>query len=1217
MPFQQSTSENNNDTVKKIPVTYPLDKLESNVAQTWSSLEVLSQDFAQMWDQIEKLESVMSLQRQIISTGNEPYSTDIAQNNFVSKNTKPAGENQTQFLRNIPLVSHTDTHNSWSDFFNMPVTNENHERNIKSHISATDEYSSIDRNNLNKGDVPTIRFQTYCDKSENKYEKNINLNGVTGVGFNYSCSESNNLADDQTFAYRAKIENEHRHHYLSESSNLPKSQSWLGLDDAFKNDLHYNQASLRTYYSPQPKRKSTAQFSNVGCSCPILDSCSNTNVSPASSTSYLSRGTEYSVFSKSDYFSPVENRYSTNPFLSNNDDNSVTHTSVEHYINTDNFIVRPTSLCTTVNEQRTYDNVINALIHFKIEPSPPESPPPPAPQDNSNYYYSRTSDPMYDYYADDFTYEYVEPVLSATPNEHFETDDSDAEDIISEIDYLYENEFQRGNLPSQDQFRQQRHKSTYYTSPVTDETSDLIDRLQQNCQLRNMLASAKYKSWTNLPYTPQERLNTASANTRSSLLELVPDKCDNRYQSVEQEKYHQSRLSQGYNDVYVTSYECIGSKDNLPVTINHSYQYQSPRDLTGRVSSVYSLAGSNNYTSVYSSGVSQYECKIKPSRSHTPDLIDNRQYYSKQEMAKHFPTYSYKPDEPVANTNDIRPKPSQFKRHELSPAIRTIDQKLEKPATDSNFSVSHRQFREKSPSNSNHWLESKSKFQESKKGRRGTLRSAFSTVGNSVSHWIPNFNLAQRRHSFPAPNQIKDDLSSVSMLKKKKNSIITIMSGIFHKSNKSSCNSSESELDVHWNNTSTFEENEDVFVDTQYSNKYPDLTKSIPPKRPSLIKETKPRKKEEITQNISVEEKMNLEYESAETPVLAGPVSHELINKQYSTNPIISIDSFEESEICEIEEEKPTITPATSKTPETNNVTPKRFILPKQFSLDVSQGFQNDDGKDDNKSNYSWCSTLSKTSSRRQSTEESIDTEDEWYMYEFRKLENLEKQADTDTEIICDKDEKQTVEQEKMNDAIFDELSVFGKESKTPELEVKTEENTMVLNVIENVENVSSGETSGPDSPGQAIDENFKDDEPAKSIHSSLEEKYDENEEKEEMIDMVSKSDLREIEENEEADRKCIKELLPRKEEDDHKVPGTPSLPRFKYDKSESTESPHASKEEICKDGLGSKWKLLKALKERKAEEKSKETEQSPPAVVSSLNYKHIPSNVHKQNDKL
>ncbi|XP_054285839.1 protein unc-13 homolog B-like isoform X1 [Macrosteles quadrilineatus] len=70
-----------------------------------------------------------------------------------------------------------------------------------------------------------------------------------------------------------------------------------------------------------------------------------------------------------------------------------------------------------------------------------------------------------------------------------------------------------------------------------------------------------------------------------------------------------------------------------------------------------------------------------------------------------------------------------------------------------------------------------------------------------------------------------------------------------------------------------------------------------------------------------------------------------------------------------------------------------------QASLEIPWGGRGSgDTDDDNRSTHSWRST-SRVSSRRQSTEDSIDSEDEWYCYELRKLEELERQSKLEAEL--------------------------------------------------------------------------------------------------------------------------------------------------------------------------------------------------------------------------
>lgn len=1167
-------TESEGETVKNLTMSYPLENLETNVAQTWSSLEILSADFASMWNQIEKLESIMTLQRQIMTSFDEPTSLSASSSkiNFNNSGFKSTDQS-SQIQCNIPSVG---SDNSWSEFFSIPTTIEN-----GSSIKLSDSYNSIDKNNLNKSDIPIIKLQTYENDSDYMYEQNINFGSATETDLGRS-NKDNNEFDDQTFSYKKeneKVTNLMDYHYVPSSAGLPKSQSWLGLDNSFKNDSHTD--SLHTYYSPQPTRKLTdPQSSRVGVSCPRLDSCTKINISPTSSSSYLSKGTEYSSYSRSNFCSPIESKY-TNPFLC---DHKLTEEDPGRLINASNFIIRPN------NDINEYDNVINALIQFHSRSPSPESPPPPAPQDCHSYsYYPEKM--VYDFYKDELEYEaYPESMSHLNPIEPI--DDSDPEDIISKIDFLYENQFHRPNVPLDEYER-----PDYYSSRLTDDALDLIDRLQENYQLRNMLASAKYKSWTNIPQEQSE--STIKPHYRSSLMKL-----DNQYSCQQRPARHQ-RPGEGSSRTF------RGSRSRLYAS-SDQFHKSLQQNTVDHMSSVYSLAGTDLYTSVYTSGLSCHETpKCERPQFHTPDLIVGQQFYGqhkldKNEMAKNFPTYSYKPDDaptvkpPSPQCHPLEVTPAVHKRSDSTAMLPNYNQHW--PLANQRSSSPVRPLFYGSNSQQKHPSEVKVKPLEVKKSRRSTLRSAFSTVGNSVSQWIPNFHLTQRRHSFPSPSHLKKE-SGLSQ--KKKNPIISMMAGMFHKSHKTGFTSSDSDSDVNW--TNTCEETEDVFIESQLTSQYPDLTKGMknmnaytPIKRPSVILEHKLSTPAEPVTNLKFEDK-DIDYQMAETPTLAEPVVPETQPKPYLTNPTISIETFDESEICEIDDEPYGLKPKVEVT-----ATPRRCALPKQFSLDVSQNMQNDDYRDD-KSNHSWCSTMSKTSSRRQSTEESIDTEDEWYMYEFRKLENLERQTETEKQTNDTESSKNTsmIEEYATGDDLKGtELISCIKMTEEEEVEQKLKDTLSITEIVEQVSG-SSDKTSGSNSP-MAVEEVSRYKQSTFQISADEEKSQYELDDYDKYASVETRTEkiLEELPKQKdelprEDEEQQIQEELCKVDEDEEKMPGTPSLPRFRYNKSESGESPHTSREEISKDGmLGSKWKLLKALKERKAEEKSKETE-SPPPVVS------------------
>nr|XP_022900506.1 protein unc-13 homolog A isoform X3 [Onthophagus taurus] len=246
---------------------------------------------------------------------------------------------------------------------------------------------------------------------------------------------------------------------------------------------------------------------------------------------------------------------------------------------------------------------------------------------------------------------------------------------------------------------------------------------------------------------------------------------------------------------------------------------------------------------------------------------------------------------------------------------------------------------------------------------------------------------------------------------------------------------------------------------------------------------------------------------------------------------------------------------------------------------------------DDNRSTHSWRSG-SRVSSRRQSTEDSIDSEDEWYCYELKKLEELERQSQLEAElgeppkeaaemeealepdeevkekmsfvlrelrmkakvvegILDEKDNnrhvissakhRQEEEELKIN---FNKFEEFLYEEPIKEVEEEYDDELQDLDRKSN----TSGDTSGPDSPRHSLSE------------------YEEGELAEEFAkcQRLSKGDEEPI---------IPEEVLKIKEET-----GT-TVPKIKID---------SAKDEQKDSGpMGSKWKLLKALKERKAEEKS------------------------------
>ncbi|KAJ8921476.1 hypothetical protein NQ315_003094 [Exocentrus adspersus] len=283
-----------------------------------------------------------------------------------------------------------------------------------------------------------------------------------------------------------------------------------------------------------------------------------------------------------------------------------------------------------------------------------------------------------------------------------------------------------------------------------------------------------------------------------------------------------------------------------------------------------------------------------------------------------------------------------------------------------------------------------------------------------------------------------------------------------------------------------------------------------------------------------------------------------------------------------------------------------RFLPKHQQSLEIP-GHRDDD---DSRSTHSWRST-SRVSSRRQSTEDSIDSEDEWYCYELRKLEEMERQTQLEQDMGATLHEEPEPSEEELYEpaeevkekmsfvlrelrmkakvvegvlnekdnnlhviqsakrressrgsfqlgnaaALFEKIKHYHHDDEYEQPETQIPEPQLEVEYAKDDEDRSSGETSGPDSPHHSTDE------------------YDENEMA--LNDEFSSLHLR----NEMDDLGTIE-----RGQEAVETPPAVSIPKIQVDSSTVSQ-----KEEQPKEGgqLGSKWKLLKTLKERKAEEKS------------------------------
>ncbi|XP_075979589.1 uncharacterized protein LOC142978874 isoform X3 [Anticarsia gemmatalis] len=285
---------------------------------------------------------------------------------------------------------------------------------------------------------------------------------------------------------------------------------------------------------------------------------------------------------------------------------------------------------------------------------------------------------------------------------------------------------------------------------------------------------------------------------------------------------------------------------------------------------------------------------------------------------------------------------------------------------------------------------------------------------------------------------------------------------------------------------------------------------------------------------VEPSEEMTEEYQSQREKKVRKPSPPEVVNTQTLT----------------LTEESSTL-PERSPSIQSTRGLPNKFQPRHQQSLEIPN--KHDD--DDSRSTHSWRSG-SRVSSRRQSTEDSIDSEDEWYCYELRKLEEMEHQSQMEAErqqTLPEEPEEFDDYEEEPNENLKEKMSFVLRELKLKTATVKqkydespvkdTWKDITTFPVIEETiddideresdddksfDDSGSGETSGPDSPVQSGDE--------------LDDDYD--------------------------------------------------MPEIHHDPLPMEEPPPQQDAPV-----GSKWKLLKALKDRKAEDKASE---SPAATTPS-----------------
>jgi len=331
-----------------------------------------------------------------------------------------------------------------------------------------------------------------------------------------------------------------------------------------------------------------------------------------------------------------------------------------------------------------------------------------------------------------------------------------------------------------------------------------------------------------------------------------------------------------------------------------------------------------------------------------------------------------------------------------------------------------------------------------------------------------------------------------------------------------------------------------------------------------------------------------------------------------------------------------------------NHMGNRHFPPRHQQSLEIPWGFSSRgsmDTDDDNRSTHSWRST-SRVSSRRQSTEDSIDSEDEWYCYELRKLEEMERQSqfNTDHEAMMPLVEAPSFEPEEdvkaqMNSvlaelknkvppakSVDEEVADVSLAPLVPQEEPSPRPSDDLFKVCAPIQKTeeegSSGETSGPDSPAQSGDD-LEDDsegpvqeetsvrrsssgstlrqgERAMSREGSLSVPPSEGWDSEETATLRDTTSVSADERRDGAASSADTNVT----QPASTVSSPPATGSASATASAAT-SPKLRPQDTDsgsgkENDAGSKWKLLKALKERKAEEKSQEAEKAAAATTTT-----------------
>ncbi|XP_044263028.1 protein unc-13 homolog B isoform X7 [Tribolium madens] len=551
---------------------------------------------------------------------------------------------------------------------------------------------------------------------------------------------------------------------------------------------------------------------------------------------------------------------------------------------------------------------------------------------------------------------------------------------------------------------------------------------------------------------------------------------------------------------------------------------------------------------------------------------------------------------------------------------------------------------------------------EKKKFKRGnTLKSAMS----SVSHWLPDLHLTKRHRSYSLPSGVRREdfekpkpthKSNVGGRKKKKNAIVSTVSGIlqkakrksyFHHNTQSLSDPEQSENEWVLQRASSIVSEDDrsedsysMFEGQAERDLFAKVAKAKPRKnsqQDELQPQFEPIKVSPQTNEALAEEeisgkstgsgsssifptvgetKKSSESEKSDETVITDSkmvvvvggasmefaVSRALGKYRQQKQTSLSDDmSFEEQGVVieEIVDEEP-LKPeklieqvsTESQVSEVSHCEPilrtqNRYLPKHQQSLEIP-GHKEDD---DSRSTHSWRST-SRVSSRRQSTEDSIDSEDEWYCYELRKLEEMERQSQLEAEMgETLKEEPELEEEFEPYEEVKEKMSFVLRElrMKAKVVEGVFEEGENNLHTLQSAKNRERDRKSIHLEEAHMlfdkITQNIKEEGEEEVEEVQIEEKPPEPAKDEEHSSgETSGPDSPQLSENEEENTEEFARchVAPREEPEEEEATAVPQIQI----------EPEAKPE--TKESVASKWKLLKALKERKAEEKNNQDKVEP-----------------------